>query len=38
MSDNVEQINEEEMVSVPVAALQSLIWNCELAVAGMPAA
>lgn len=35
MSDNIEQINEEDMVSVPVAALQSLIWNCELAVAGM---
>ena len=35
MSDNIEQINKKEMVSVPVAALQSLIWNCELAVSGM---
>jgi hypothetical protein len=35
MSDNIEQINKKEMVSVPVAALQSLIWNCEIAVAGM---
>ena len=35
MSDKIEQINKEDMVLVPVAALQSLIWNCELAVAGM---
>jgi hypothetical protein len=35
MSDKIEQISKEEMVLVPVAALQSLIWNCELAVSGM---
>jgi len=35
MSDKIEQVNREEMVSVPVAALQSLIWDCELAVTGM---
>ncbi len=35
MSDKIEQISKEEMVSVPVMVLQSLIWNCEIAVAGM---
>ena len=35
MSDKVEQISKGEMVLVPVDVLQSLIWNCELAVAGM---
>ena len=34
MSDKIEQFNKEKMVEVPVDALQSLIWNCEIAVAG----
>jgi hypothetical protein len=29
------KIKEEDMVSVPKQVLQDLIWNCELAVAGM---
>ena len=35
MSDKIEQFNKEKMVSVPLDAIQSLIWNCEIAVAGM---
>ena len=35
MSDKIKQISDEETVSVPVNVLQSLIWNCELAVSGM---
>ena len=29
------EMKEEEMVSVPKLVLQSLLWNCELATAGM---
>ena len=29
------EMKEEEMVSVPKQVLQSLLWNCELATAGM---
>ena len=31
----IAEIKEEEMISVPKQVLQSLIWNCELATAGM---
>jgi hypothetical protein len=31
------EIKEEEMISVPRGVLQSLVWNCELAIAGMGA-
>ena len=33
--DMVHEIIEQKMVSVPEDVLQSLIWNCELATAGM---
>ena len=35
MSTNISNITDEKMVSVPEWALQCLIWNCGIAVAGM---